>query len=547
MSARSLNTKRAAIATLTLVALLITALQSPTAQAKAGSLTITFTQEPDSLNPMYSTQYFAGLARSLYLESAWVYDDKLNLVPRLAKEIPTVANGGVSADGKTITVKLREAKWSDGKEITSEDFIFTAEMYANAKNSPLGRAPYDKVKVTAPDKMTVVATFPDPYAPWPARLFGGILPAHVLKPVFEKDGTLDKAAWNTNPTVTSGAFKLKEYQKNQFMILEANAGYHGGKPKLDQILIKFTPDDAAQIAAIKSGDSDIGVFLAATDAADLKKNAPVTIFTIPAGYNEGWMFNLNPENGHPSLRDLKVRQALNAAVNREELIAGLLDGVVSPAAGFWDGTPYQDASVKAPKFDKTAAMKLLDEAGWKAGADGIREKDGVKLKLKYATNTRQLRKDAQLVVQKQLKDVGIDVELINYPNQQFLATFEKEGPIARGKFDVAQWSASPAFPDPDTTRFKSSQIGTKENNFVGANWSHIRNADLDKLFDEQQKTVDAAARVKLFNQITKIMDENVYWLPLWQDPDIWSVNKRVTGIKFSGATPFWNALEWEAK
>lgn len=543
---------RIVLAALLLAAITLGAVgMHPARAAKAGVVTLTFTQEPDSLNPMYTTQYFSGLARNFFLEGAWTYDDKLTLVPRLAKEIPTTENGGVSKDGTTITIKLRDdAKWSDGTAITSEDFVFTAQMYADKKNSPLGRSPYDTVEVSAPDKTTVVTKFKEAYAPWPSTLFTSIIPAHILKPVFEKEGKLDAAAWNTNPTVGNGPFTLKEYQKGQFLLFVRNDSYFGPKAKLDQVLIKIIPDDAAQIAAIKAGDSDFGIFLAASDADDLAKNAPVTISTIPSGYNEGWFFNLNDDKtvgGHPALRDVKVRQALSAAINRGELIKGLLNDLVKPAISFWDGTPYQDASLTAPTYDKAAAAKLLDDAGWKAGADGIREKDGVKLKLRYATNEKGLRKDAQLVIQKQLKDVGIDVELINYPNKQFLASYEKEGPIARGKFDVAQWSASPNFPDPNTNRFKSSQIGTKENNYAGSNWSFLKDADLDKLFADQEKTVDATARTKIFNQISKLMVEKVYWLGLWQDPDIWSVSKRVTGTKLSGASPFWNCNEWEAK
>lgn len=529
--------------------LILGAFHSVPAQAqKANTITITFTQEPDSLNPMYTTQYFSGLTTELWLYGAWSFDDKLNLVPRIAKEIPTVDNGGVSKDGKVITIKLRpDAVWSDGVPITSDDFVFTAAMYAATKNSPQDRAPYDQVTVTAPDKTTVVATFKDAYAPWPAKLFPRLIPAHILKPIFEKDGTLDKADWNTNPTVGNGPFVLKEYQKGQFLLFARNDKYWGTKPKLDQVLIKIIPDDAAQVAAVKAGDSDIGVFLAAPDAADLAKNAPVDIFTVPSGYNEGWFINLNKDKAHPALQDLKVRQAINMAINREELIAGVEDGVVKPSSGFWDGTPYQDPTIKPPAFDPDGAKKLLDEAGWKVGSDGIREKDGVKLKLKYATNSKDFRKNAQLIVQKQLQNVGIDTELINYPNQSFFDSYEKEGPIATGKFDVAEWSASPNFPDPETARFKTSEIGTKENNYVGANWGHLSDPDLDKLFDQEKTTVDAAARIKLFNQISKVMADKVYWIPLWQDPDIWAVNKRITGIKFSGATPWWNVAEWAAK
>jgi peptide/nickel transport system substrate-binding protein len=525
---------------------------APAAAQRPNVVTVAFTQEPDSLNPLYSTQYFSGLARSLILKGAWDFDDQLNLVPVLAKEIPSLENGGVSADGKVITIKLREdAVWSDGTPITADDFLFTAEMYASAKNSPLGRGVFNPEGInavaTAPDKFTVVVTFSEPYAPWPTNLFGAILPAHVLRPVFEAEGTLDKAAWNTNPTVVNGPFVLKEYQSGQFMLFERNDKYVLGAPKLEQFLIRFVPDEAAQVAAIKAGDSDLGVFLVPADAIDLAASSPVEIQTIPSGYNEGWFMNLNPEKGHPALQDVRVRRAISLAINRQELSEGLLNNVLGPATSFWDSTPYQDPTLKPPAYDPEAAKKLLDEAGWVVGADGVRAKDGVVLKLRYATNQRGLRKDAQRVIEAQLAKVGIAVELINYENRDFLASYEKEGPIARGKFDVAQWSISPRFPDPDTSRFLLSEIGTAENNFVGANWAHVRDEELDALFKEQRVAVDPTLRTKIFHKISRIVTEKVYWMPLWQDKDIWSVNKRLSGVKLSGGTPWWNVHEWEAK
>lgn len=535
-----------------LVATLFAGIAFPARAQRPNVISVAFTQEPDSLNPMYTTQFFSGLARSLILANLWDFDDKLNPVPVLAKEIPSSANGGVSEDGKVITVKLREdAVWSDGTPITSDDFVFTAEMYGSAKNSPLGRGIFDpedlNAKVTAPDKTTLVVTFPEPYAPWLSNFVGTPLPAHVLRPIFEAEGTLDKAEWNKLPDVVSGPFLLKEYQSGQFLLFERNDNYFGNKAKLDQILIKIVPDEAAQLAAIKAGDSDLGVFLVPSDATELIATGQHEIYTVPSGYNEGWFMNLNPEKGHPALQDVNVRRAVSLAINREELVQGLLNGVQQVAVSFWDSTPFQDPELKAPAYDPEAAKKLLDEAGWKVGADGTRAKDGVALKLRYATNQRGLRKDAQRVIEEQLKAVGVAVELINYDNQSYLASYEKEGPVARGQFDVAQWAISPQFPDPNTSRFLLSEIGTAENNFVGANWAHVRDEKLDALFKEQRTTVDPEARMKLFWQISRIVTEQVYWMPLWQDKDIWSVNKRVTGVKLSGGSPWYNVTEWEAK
>jgi peptide/nickel transport system substrate-binding protein len=547
------RTLRAVLLLTVISALALSAFAAPAQAQRPNVISIAFTQEPDSLNPMYTTQYFAGLARSLYLKGAWDFDDNLNPVPVLATEIPSAENGGISADGKVITIRLRnDAKWSDGTPVTSDDFVFTAEMYASEKNSPLGRGVFSSsvgAVVTAPDAQTVVVTFPEPYAPWAANLFGAVLPAHVLRPVFESAGTLDGADWNTNPTVVNGPFLLKEYARGQFLLFERNPDYVGGVAKLEQILITIVPDEAAQVAAIKAGASDLGVFLAPADALDLQASAPVEIVTVTSGYNEGWFFNLRQDEaaGHPALQDVNVRRAISLAIDRQELIEGLLNNLQGAAVSFWDGTPYQDPTLSAPEYNPDQAAVLLDAAGWTVGADGIRAKDGVTLKLRYATNMRGLRRDAQQVIEQQLLKVGIAVELINYDNRQFLASYESEGPIARGQFDVAQWAISPQFPDPNTSRFLLSEIGTAENNYVGANWSHVRDAELDALFIQQRTTVDYDARVAIFHQISRIVAENVYWMPLWQDKDIWSINTRLSGVKISGGTAFWNVLEWEAK
>ncbi|MCE7948270.1 MAG: peptide ABC transporter substrate-binding protein [Chloroflexi bacterium CFX4] len=547
------RTLRALLLLTVISALGLSAFAAPAQAQRPNVISIAFTQEPDSLNPMYTTQYFAGLARSLYLKGAWDFDDNLNPVPVLATEIPSAENGGISADGKVITIRLRnDAKWSDGTPVTSDDFVFTAEMYASEKNSPLGRGVFSSsvgAVVTAPDAQTVVVTFPEPYAPWAANLFGAVLPAHVLRPVFESAGTLDGADWNTNPIVVNGPFLLKEYARGQFLLFERNPNYVGGVAKLEQILITIVPDEAAQVAAIKAGASDLGVFLAPADALDLQASASVEIVTVTSGYNEGWFFNLRQDEaaGHPALQDVNVRRAISLAIDRQELIEGLLNNLQGAAVSFWDGTPYQDPTLSAPEYNPDQAAALLDAAGWVVGADGIRAKDGVPLKLRYATNMRGLRRDAQQVIEQQLLKVGIAVELINYDNRQFLASYESEGPIARGQFDVAQWAISPQFPDPNTSRFLISEIGTAENNYVGANWSHVRDAELDALFIQQRTTVDYADRVAIFHQISRIVTENVYWMPLWQDKDIWSISTRLSGVKISGGTAFWNVLEWEAK
>ncbi len=553
MHYRSLGERSRASFLFLLTFLFALSLIAPVHAQTVSSITITLITPPDSLNPAFTYERSGLLIRDLIFSGAWTFDDKLNPVPLLAVQFPTLANGGVSKDGKVITIKLRpDAIWSDGQPISSDDFVFTANVYTNDNNhSILQRSPYDlaipkqgpdanQVNVKAPDKNTVVITFNEVYAAWPATLFRAVLPAHILRPIFDKAHSLEGIDWNLHPTVSSGPFTLKNSDAGSLTFVR-NDKYFGTKAKLDQIVIQIVPDAATQLAAVKVAVADMGTLLTAAEAADLRASgAPVQIMAVPGGYNEGLFLNF----ANPILADVKVRKALASAIDRVALIAFAQNGIAKPSAGFWDGTPYQDASLQPLAFDADGAGKMLDGAGWKVGSDGIREKNKVKLKLRFATNQRDFRTQAQTVLQSQFKAIGVDIEPTAYPNAVFFASYAAGGTLATGQFDIAEWSASPDYPDPATTRFLTSQIGTKENGFAGANVSHLSDPALDKLFETAAKTADAAARIKIFNQISKLMADKVYWIPLWQSADLWAINKRLMGVTIGGVSPWWNAASW---
>jgi len=531
---------------------------APTATPKPKVVRVAFTQEPDNLNPLYTNMWFVQVLRDMYLATGLIdYNQKNEPIPWIAKEIPTAANGGISADGKTITYKLRnDVKWSDGVPLTADDYVFTWQMIMADKNIVNSRDPFDVYvdKVEAPDPYTLVVMFKEPYAPWQAKIFSSVsstqaIPKHVLEPVFQKDGTIDKADWNRSPTVGVGPFLFKEWQSGSHLIFTANPNFWLGKPKLDQVFIKIVPDDAAQIAALKAGDTDIGVFIAYSDMPDLEKLGTLNLVEESSGYKESWFFNLSTDaktKGHSALQDPNVRKAIVMAVDREKIDKDLLLGRTKPAVTFWDGTPYADPSIQPISFDKAGAQKLLDDAGWKVGTDGIRAKGGVKLKLRYRTTTREVRKNTQVIVQQMFKDVGIDVELINDSSDTFFNGYGDKGPIATGQYDIAEWSTAPAFPDPDFASWLCKEIPSDQNP-SGTNDMFLCDKDLDALFQKEATTVDAAARTPIFFQIEKIISDKVYWASVWDDPDWWAVSKNLQNVKFSGATPFWNVYEWDIK
>ena len=507
--------------------------------------TFIFTQEPDTMSPLYTNMYFSQIMHQVWNVWAWQYDDQNQVYPVLVKEIPTVENGGISADGTTLTLKLREdVLWSDGEKMTSADFKFTYDMYLSPKNAVASTYPYDQIaSLETPDAYTVVVKFAQPFAPW-LQLFKGILPEHILKPVFEKDGSLDAAAWNKAPTAGIGPFKFEKWESGSYLRFVRNDKYFGPKPVLDEIFVKIVPDDAAQVAALKAGDGDLGIFISYPDVPALEASG-VSVVTVQSGYNEGWFISMGPK-AHPALQDVRVRQALVYAVDREKIAKDLLLGKTKPGASLWDNSPYVDPSLKPYPFDPEKAKALLDEAGWKLGADGVREKDGVKLDLRYGTTTKEVRQNTQAVVQQMLANVGVKVELLNYDSDIFFASYADKGPAYTGELDIMEWSDVTQFPDPNFTYFLCSEIPSDESP-QGVNAQYLCDKELDALFQEQATQVETTARIATFQKISKIVYDQVYWVSLWQDPDMWAVGKRLANVKLSGATPLYNIAEWTLK
>ena len=514
--------------------------------AAGGVATFIWTQEFDSLSPLYTNMWFSAITQQLWNCWAWDFDENANPHPVLVKEMPSAANGGISADGKTITLKLRDdIKWSDGTPLTADDFIFTYEMTMNPANAVATQSPYDQLdSVTAPDPQTVVMVFKEPYAPWVGTLWHGLVPKHIVEPQFTAAGSLDQVEWNRAPTVGCGPFTFAEWESGSFARFVANDTYWLGRPKIDEIFFRFVPDDASQVAALKAGDGDLGTFISYSDIPTLEESK-VAMVTVFSGYNEGIYFYMDPEKGHPALQDVNVRKAIAYATDRASLCKDLLLDLTKPSASDWDNTSWVDPSIQPYPFDAGQANTLLDTAGWKdSNGDGTRDKDGVELVLDYGTTTREIRKDTQAVFQQQLAAVGIKVNLLNAESDLFFSSYGEGGPAATGEYDIFEYSTVFNFPDPDIAEWNCDEIPTDEKP-EGQNWMAVCDPELHELFAKQRTQIDIAERQATFHQITKYIFDQVYWLGIWQDPDIWAVGPRLKNVKLSGATPFFNIAEWE--
>jgi peptide/nickel transport system substrate-binding protein len=530
--------------------------------AELKTITITFFEEPDSLNPLYTTMWFAQLAYNLTHLSFWNFDDSQNANLELAAEFPTKENGGISEDDLTITIPLRQdAMWTDGTPVTAHDYVFTYEMVMAEGNAVQSRYPFDTFveSVTALDDYTVEIVMNEPYVAWASGFDAGIdfLPKHILEPVFDAEGTIDNAEWNRNPTVTNGPYKLKEWEAASHLIFEANDDYWRGRSKIDQIFIRIVPDDEAQMAAIKAGDSDIGVFMTAADKPDIDELSDVELIASGGGgWVESWFFNLISEEmaaenelepGHVALQDKLVRQAIVMGFDRQELIDSLFYGLYRIPAVFWWDTPYEDASIEPWPYDPEGAMALLDEAGWvDTNSDGTRDKDGVELVIQYSTTAgNELRESTGLVFQQAMAEIGVGVEILNYSYDVIWNAYGDEGPVALGQYDIAEWSTlADDYPDPNSFGWLCSEIPSPDSP-AGANWQGVCMDELEELFAQQAVTVDQNARIELYHEIESIMHDEMFWMGVRTDPDFWGLNNRLENVKFAGLESFWNVYEWD--
>ncbi|MBI1854375.1 MAG: hypothetical protein HYR93_00610 [Chloroflexi bacterium] len=297
------------------------------------SVTGAWSQEPDNIVPYYTQMSYAIWITQLTLVGLGEWDDKGAFVPELAADVPTADNGGVSADGLTITWKLKPCLfWSDGEPLTSADVKFTWQSIMDPKNVPLSRVGYDKIaSIDTPDDQTVVIKFSELYPGW-QTLFtqgpnnsGAILPKHVLD---GKTG-LEKDPFTHQPTVFSGPFAITEWVAGDHMTLLPNPNFYKGRAKLDQVQIKFVPDPETALAGLKTGDIDWYPDFSESDIPTIKALEPNIHLLVKPGFDfEHYFFNLGttagvtlPDgtvvgksdvDGFCPFKDIRVRKAISA-------------------------------------------------------------------------------------------------------------------------------------------------------------------------------------------------------------------------------------------
>ncbi|HKO84862.1 MAG TPA: ABC transporter substrate-binding protein [Actinomycetota bacterium] len=480
----------------------------------AGKVTFTvgIINDVDSLNP------FIGILAETYEVWALMYDYLVGYSQKDFSPVPGLAESWqVSDDELTWTYKIRQGvKWSDGQPLTARDaaYTFNRIMKGTFEQTNYGNYVANIKRVTAPDDTTLVMTTKKP-SPSMLRLAVPILPEHIWKNIDEKEvSTFD----NEKNAVGSGAFKLEERKTGQFVRLSANKSWWGGAAKIDEVVFRVFNNADAEIQALRKGEIDFADQLDAAPFNSLKSTEGITI--VPGEYSgfDELAFNTGAAldtgqpigDGHPALKDKRVRQAIAHAIDKKALVDRVLGGYGTEATGIipaiYKDLTFQPSETEAYTFDLAEANRLLDAAGYKdTNGDKVREMPDGSRPLRFRLFTRQESNTSQQSVQfirGWLRDIGIatDVKVVEENRLTEI--------IGQGEFDMFEWGWV-VEPDPDyqLSTFTCGSRSYKSGGDVTANLSDsfYCNPAYDKLYQQQKVTIDPAKRAEIVKQMQRML------------------------------------------
>jgi peptide/nickel transport system substrate-binding protein len=516
---------------------------STTAARRGGRIVIGVQQEPEMLSEILNAMATNNMVCNLIFSKFVKYDDELNLVPDLITEIPTVENGGISADHKTITYHIRDdAYWHDGEPVTSYDAAFTYDVIMDPKVNVESREGWDVVEsVATPDDKTVVFNLKRSYPDFVSETFfdESVLPKHLL--AGDVGAKFHSSRFHHAP-VGSGPFKFKEWVPGSHLIVEANDNYYGEGPYLDEIIFKFVPNENALLVQLKTGEIDIFDNANISFLDQIVKIPGIHVYRTSALMYEHLDLNTQDE----ALSDKRVRRAIALAIDKKEIAERVYNGWVDVAdLDDFPGSKYFNPEAAArTHLDRKEARRLLRAAGWHdTDGDGIVERDGKPLKLMLTTSSGQVNRErTELVLRDQLREVGIDVEIRNYNSTVLYGTYEDGGILKRGKYDIAMyaWLSSP---EPATKEALYSSKNIPPN---GQNNPRIDNAELTDLLRKGSTEIDPAKRVEVYHRVADILVDETPVVPLFWYTSIDPCTDRLHNYRPNPtqSADTWNAAQW---
>jgi peptide/nickel transport system substrate-binding protein len=508
--------------------------------AGKGTIILGVTQEATNFNPLlYVNTGVETIVEVAVFDSPWTINEKGEFIPNLATEIPSAENGGISADGLEWTIKLREGvKWHDGQPFTAKDVVFTYNTIMNPKIAIRSRAGHDQVaEISAPDDHTVKIKLKQQFVPYlVAWQKTSIIPEHLLKDVPD----MNTAEFNAKP-IGTGPFKFKTRAAGDYIEYEPNTEYHGDGPHVATYIQKFVPDQQVLFAQFQTGQVNIIDLQGIPPElyARAKALPGKHVFPSPSPFVEFIYFNC----AKPQFTDKRVRQALYLAMDKEALISKVYLGIPKRTLGYLPSEHWAyNSTLKDPGYDPEKAAAMLDEAGWKVGADGIREKDGVKLAFTISTTAgNKSRERGQQLFQQNLKQIGVDMTLNNMPASVVWGDY-----TVKSQFDTLMVAWDPLlYPDPDySARIGSTMIPAKGGS--GANYVQYENKEVDALSAQGLVETNMDKRKEIYHKIHAILFEDLPMAPLFAYSTICANDVTVKGYDVNSyhASNAWNCNTW---
>ena len=488
---------------------------------------------PRTLNPILGTQTIEGSLSRLTTDILVSVDDKGNFVPMLAREVPTQQNGGISADGRTISYHLRSGvKWHDGAPFSSKDVKFTYDAIMNPKNDVISRHGYDLIdRVLTPDANTIVFHLKVPFSPAIGTIFGesdspyGILPEHLLA----KYKNINDVPYNSAP-IGTGPFKFVSWQRGDRITYTRNDDYYLGKPKLKSVIVRLVPDENTLVTQLRTHEIDWFYEPSVNAYRSIKTLQDTKVVLTPFNGYQSVMFN----NGKGPTADPRVRRAITMSIDKKRLVDTITFGTSVQATEDLPSFMWaSDPSVPEIKYDLAGAKALLAQTGY---GPGLKPLD---LSLVFEQSSAA-NKTLAVQLQSALRSLNINLNLRSELSSVIYGGYGAGGTLARGKYDLAiyLWIAGI---DPDN----SAQFTCANRPPAGFNHSYFCSKAMDDAQAIALGSFDQAKRKAAYRTIESTLatdaGQDFLWWPRWPQ----AINPDLKHFDPNPVVETWDIRQWE--
>jgi peptide/nickel transport system substrate-binding protein len=536
----------------------------PTKRGGGGTLRLMYWQAPVHLNPHYAGGTKDQDSCRIFYEPLGGWDADGNLVPVLATEVPTRSNGGLSADGRTVTWKLkRGVKWHDGRDFTADDVVFTWQYAGDPASAMLTVNVYRDIKVSKIDAHTVRVEFARPTPFWAEPFVGTwglILPKHVFEPF---SGAKSRENPANLKAVGTGPYRLLDFKPGDMLRAEANPNYHvPNQPFFDALELKGGGDaTSAARSVLQTAEFDLAWNLSVEDVIlrQLESAGKGKVHFYEGSDLE--YVTLNPtdpwkevegerasaKSRHPAFSDRAVREAMSLLIDRKSIAEAIYGRGAVATANFLNNPPRFRSPNTKFEFSIEKANQILEAAGWRRGSDGIRAKGGTKLKFVFQTSVSGPRQKCQAIIKDACGKAGIDLELKSVvASVYFGGDFANPDTYQKFWADMQMYTTTMTQPDPQSfmEQFTSWELSQKENKWARRNLSRWQNADYDAAHKAAQVELDAVKRAALFIRMNDLVTGDLHVVPLFARPRPYGVNARLRPVLSAWDNTTWALGYW---